>query len=67
MDGVKCPCCPWLIKGQPDITDDVRAACHEGQWFCCHMNGGTCEGAKLEHDKNKRKTSKEDESINNGK
>lgn len=58
MDGVKCECCPWLQKDQPDITDELRAAAHEGQWFCCHMKGGTCEGAKLEHDKNKRKTKK---------
>ena len=59
MEGIKCKGCPWLKKGQPDITDELRAACHNGQWFCCHENMGDCEGAKLEHDKNKRNNIKD--------
>lgn len=59
-----CVACPWLKKGQPDITDDLRKACHNGEWFCCHVSLGTCTGAELEREKNERKINK-DESSNN--
>lgn len=45
-NGVPCGACPWVQKGQPDITSDVRAAAERGQWFCCHVHLGTCHGAR---------------------
>lgn len=44
-----CRACPWTQKGQPDITAPVRAAAEAGEWFCCHVNMGTCHGAQLIH------------------
>jgi len=41
-----CEQCPWTIKGQPDITSTMRSANDKGEWFCCHVNMGTCHGAK---------------------
>ena len=41
-----CKNCPWIKKGQPDISDEVRKAMESGQWFCCHVNMGTCFGAQ---------------------
>lgn len=44
------PCgeCPWISKDLRDIealTPTVRAAAARGDWFCCHVNAGTCWGA----------------------
>ena len=56
MEVTKCKECPWLGKGQPMISKEIREACHSGQWFCCHKKGGTCGGASLEHKKAQRKS-----------
>lgn len=40
-----CEKCPWTLKGQPDITDELRQAAARGDWFCCHVNMGDCHGA----------------------
>jgi hypothetical protein len=44
-----CAACPWIQK-HPD--KDVQAmkkqalpSLKAGQWFCCHVNLGTCHGA----------------------
>lgn len=42
-----CSACPWIKKGQPDITPPVRVAAERGDWFCCHVHMGTCVGAQL--------------------
>lgn len=42
-----CAACPWMQKGQPDITPEVREAAEAGAWFCCHVHLGTCHGAAL--------------------
>ena len=41
-----CKQCPWIQKGQPDITPELQKTNNEGQWFCCHVNLGTCHGAE---------------------
>jgi hypothetical protein len=41
-----CKACPWTEKGQPLITDELRECAKQGQWFCCHVNMGTCHGAE---------------------
>lgn len=41
-----CKACPWVEKGQPLITDELRACARRGEWFCCHVNLGTCFGAE---------------------
>lgn len=40
-----CKECPWIQKGVPLATDQVKEACKNGKWFCCHVNLGTCHGA----------------------
>jgi hypothetical protein len=39
-----CDACPWSAKGQPDLTDELRARAAAGNWFCCHVKLGTCWG-----------------------
>ena len=47
-----CEACPWMKPKQPDITPEVRAAAVRGDWFCCHVNMGTCHGAaKMQSEK----------------
>lgn len=41
-----CKQCPWTQKGRPLITPDLEEASKKGTWFCCHVNMGTCFGAK---------------------
>lgn len=41
-----CEECPWIKKGQPLITEELRIANDNGQWFCCHTQLGTCTGAE---------------------
>jgi len=45
-----CAACPWLSKDARDReaveTPEVRSALAAGQWFCCHVNMGTCHGAE---------------------
>lgn len=52
-DDKPCSACPWTSKDQRDIdaTSDpaVQASMQAGQWFCCHVNMGTCHGARLRH------------------
>lgn len=40
-----CDKCPWVKRGQPDLTPAIKQASVDGQWFCCHINMGTCIGA----------------------
>lgn len=41
-----CPACPWISKEARDIIAPLyRDAAGAGQWFCCHVNLGTCWGA----------------------
>jgi ribonuclease HI len=40
-----CTVCPWIQKGQPDITEELKSLAKSGEWFCCHKNLGTCIGA----------------------
>jgi hypothetical protein len=53
------PCgeCPWVTKGQPLITDELRKSNDSGSWFCCHKNCGTCHGAEKMRNKIKPKQS----------
>lgn len=44
-----CSACPWIQKGQPDITPELRQLAQAGTWFCCHVNMGTCHGAAKQH------------------
>lgn len=53
-----CPACPWTQKGQPDITDELRSCASDGQWFCCHVNMGTCFGAQRYAESRKREEAK---------
>ena len=41
-----CDKCPWTTKGKPDIGREQTVALLNGEWFCCHVNCGTCHGAK---------------------
>lgn len=45
IDTTPCAACPWTAKGQPDLTEPVREAAVDGQWFCCHVHMGECSGA----------------------
>ena len=43
-----CAGCPWTSREERDkaaLTEEVKAAARGGQWFCCHVNMGTCHGA----------------------
>ena len=46
---------PWVSKGQPLITDELRKANNAGSWFCCHSKCGTCHGAEKMRNKPKTK------------
>lgn len=46
MKNKPCPQCPWTEKGQPLITEELKKARDAGEWFCCHVNMGTCHGAQ---------------------
>lgn len=45
-ESTPCVKCPWIAKGQPDLTPEVRQAAVDGKWFCCHVHMGTCFGAQ---------------------
>jgi len=45
---VPCDGCPWASAADRDraaLTDEVKAAAARGDWFCCHVNMGTCWGS----------------------
>lgn len=50
-----CAKCPWTQPGRPDISPEIEAAAKAGLWFCCHVNMGTCFGAKAVSDRAARK------------
>ncbi len=54
-----CNACPWVSTDQRDkeavSAPGMQEAMQNGNWFCCHVNMGTCHGAALMHDKFKRK------------
>lgn len=56
-----CSACPWVSTSPRDreaVADDAtQEAMKAGKWFCCHVNMGTCHGAKLMHEKHVRKNS----------
>lgn len=43
-----CDACPW-VPGRP-LSDEIKPEHEEalarGEWFCCHVNMGTCHGAE---------------------
>jgi hypothetical protein len=47
--GKPCAQCPWTSSDPRDKSaidaHKARAAAEAGQWFCCHVNLGTCYGA----------------------
>ncbi len=58
-EGTPCGPCPWVSTDQRDKdtieATGARAAMEQGKWFCCHVNMGTCHGARLQHEKHLRK------------
>lgn len=54
-----CDACPWVSQDSRDqaaVADPAtRASMEAGNWFCCHVNMGTCHGARLLHEKHMRK------------
>lgn len=56
-----CAACPWVSTDARDRAavekPETQAAMQAGTWFCCHVNMGTCHGARLLHEKHLRKTS----------
>lgn len=55
-----CGPCPWVSTDARDreavAAPAVQKAMQEGGWFACHVNLGTCHGARLQHEKHLRKT-----------
>lgn len=54
-----CADCPW-VSGQPRDREattqpSVEQAMKRGDWFCCHVNMGTCYGAKLRYEQHQKK------------
>jgi hypothetical protein len=64
-EGRPCEPCPWVSTDPRDkeITSKppFRTQMEMGGWFCCHVNMGTCYGARLMHEKHLRKQAKEKE------
>lgn len=54
-----CGACPWVSRDERDkaaVSDPAtQAAMQAGRWFCCHVNMGTCHGARLLHERHIRK------------
>lgn len=54
-EGRPCSACPWVSRDKDyraAVSDPAtRAAMESGQWFCCHVNMGTCHGARLLHER----------------
>jgi hypothetical protein len=48
-----CKACPWMSRDERDkeaISDPkVQESMLAGNWFCCHVNMGTCHGAAIRH------------------
>lgn len=47
--GAPCADCPWTSGLRRDVlalTEDVKQSAIDGKWFCCHVNLGTCHGAR---------------------
>lgn len=60
-EGRPCSDCPWVSTKQRDKDATAPGTpCHTqmtiGGWFCCHVNMGTCYGARLMYEKHLRKT-----------
>jgi hypothetical protein len=43
----------------PLIDENIKSAAREGQWFCCHVNLGTCHGAAKYGRQQERQTQRE--------
>lgn len=60
MEDRPCTACPWVSRDERDVqavsNPETQAAMLEGRWFCCHVNMGTCHGARLQYEKSKRET-----------
>lgn len=59
MSDRPCDACPWVSRDERDVLavadPATRQAMEEGRWFCCHINMGTCHGARLLHEKHRKK------------
>lgn len=60
-DGKPCEKCPWMSHDERDkeavSAPDVQATMEAGTWFCCHVNMGTCHGARIRYEQHLRKAS----------
>lgn len=59
-EGMPCGACPWVSTDQRDkdavANPIMQTQMKMGGWFCCHVNMGTCYGARLMHEKHLRQS-----------
>lgn len=59
-EGRPCGPCPWVSTDQRDkdavANPIMQTQMQMGGWFCCHVNMGTCYGARLMHEKHLRQS-----------
>lgn len=62
-DDSPCSACPWVSRDPRDVeainAPGTQAAMESGRWFCCHVNLGTCHGARIRHEQHLRKAATE--------
>lgn len=65
-EGRPCKPCPWVSTEQRDkdavANPIIQTQMKMGGWFCCHVNMGTCYGARLMYEKHLRKVDAENKS-----
>lgn len=53
-----CAACPWMSRDPRDVAavsdETTQDAMRAGTWFCCHVNLGTCHGARIRHAQHQR-------------
>lgn len=55
MSDRPCDACPWVSQSPRDkaatLSPEMQEALAAGAWFCCHVNMGTCHGARLQQER----------------
>lgn len=69
-EGRPCGPCPWVSRDQRDkdavANPIIQTQMKMGGWFCCHVNMGTCYGARLMYEKHLREEVADETSVERG-